>query len=281
MFLASTPTSRLEHSAPTALTATVWGRLPWNGPGAGLVTDLDLELERSFRPYLTELVPGSTMMGEEEGGQRSEWTWWLDPLDGTTNFVHGWPRSAISIALYRNDEAHLGVIHDPYLKETFWAQRGEGSWCGSLRLQVSACHQLQKALIATGFAPDPPEQWEICRQLQTNCHGMRVSGCAALDLAYVACGRVDAFWEVDLQPWDVAAGMLLVREAGGGGQRFGWTNGQTGLRELLGYFGSFAAGSAVGFAASGLIPAGKKASGFVLIPPSRICRWSATTPPVQ
>lgn len=183
--------------------------------GAGLVTDLDLELERSFRPYLTELVPGSTLMGEEEGGQLAEWTWWLDPLDGTTNFVHGWPRSAISIALYRNDEAHLSVVRDPYLKETFWAQKGEGSWCGSLRLQVSACDQLHNALITTGFAPEPPEQWEICRQLHKNSHGIRVSGCAALDLAYVACGRVNAFWEVDLQPWDVAAGILLVREAGG------------------------------------------------------------------
>ena len=184
-------------------------------PGAGLVTDLDLELERSLRAYLTELVPGSALMGEEEGGGQAEWTWWLDPLDGTTNFVHGWPRSAISIALYRGDEAHLGMVHDPYLQETFWAQKGEGSWCGSSRLQVSACDALAQALIATGFAPEPVVQWEICRQLQQQCHGVRVSGCAALDLAYVACGRLDAFWEVDLQPWDVAAGLLLVREAGG------------------------------------------------------------------
>lgn len=184
-------------------------------PGAGLVTDLDLELERVFRTYLTDLIPGSSLMGEEEGGHQSEWTWWLDPLDGTTNFVHGWPRSAISLALYQEGEAHLGVVHDPYLKETFWAQKGEGSWCGSLRLQVSACEHLKNALITTGFAAEPPEQWEVCRQIQKESHGVRVSGCAALDLAYVACGRVDAFWEVDLQPWDVAAGMLLVREAGG------------------------------------------------------------------
>lgn len=184
-------------------------------PGAGLVTDLDVELERGFRPFLTDLVPGSTLMGEEEGGQKGEWTWWLDPLDGTTNFVHGWPRSAISLALYRNGDAQLGMVHDPYLKETFWAQKGEGSWCGDLRLQVSSCSRLQDALLTTGFAPEPLEQWEVCRQLQKASHGVRVSGCAALDLAYVACGRVDAFWEVDLQPWDVGAGLLLVREAGG------------------------------------------------------------------
>jgi myo-inositol-1(or 4)-monophosphatase len=183
--------------------------------GAGLVTDVDLQLERNFRPYLLDLVPGSQLMGEEEGGSEGEWTWWLDPLDGTTNFVHGWPRSAISLALYRDGQAHLGVVHDPYLQETFWAQRGEGAWCGQQRLQVSGCTQLSQALLCTGFAPEPASQWQSCRALQALSHGLRVSGCAALDLAYVACGRIDAFWEVDLKPWDVAAGLLLVREAGG------------------------------------------------------------------
>ena len=184
-------------------------------PGAGLVTELDLELERQLRAYLTELVPGSSLMGEEEGGVQAEWTWWVDPLDGTTNFVHGWPRSAISLALYRGDEAQLGLVHDPYLKETFWTQKGEGSWCGTQRLRVSDCSDLSQALLATGFAPEPASQWEVCRKLQLAGHGLRVSGCAALDLAYVACGRLDAFWEIDLKAWDVAAGLLLVREAGG------------------------------------------------------------------
>lgn len=184
-------------------------------PGAGLVTDVDLELERSFRPFLTDLVPGSHLVGEEEGGTPAEWTWWLDALDGTCNFVHGWPRSAISLALYREGTPQLGLVHDPYLKETFWAQKGEGAWCGPQRLKVSACSRLDQALLTTGFAPEPAVQWEICRQLSGLSHGLRVSGCAALDLAYVACGRVDAYWEVDLKPWDVAAGILLVREAGG------------------------------------------------------------------
>ncbi len=184
-------------------------------PGAGLVTDLDIELERNFRPFLTGLVPGSQLVGEEEGGDPGEWTWWLDPLDGTTNFVHGWPRSAISLALYRGEEAHLGVVHDPYLKETFWAQRGEGAWCGAQRLHCSSLSTLESALLCTGFAPQPAAQWELCQRLCDQSRGLRVSGCAALDLAYVACGRVDAFWEVDLKAWDVAAGLLLVREAGG------------------------------------------------------------------
>jgi len=184
-------------------------------PGAGLVTDLDLELERSFRDFLTELVPGSRLVGEEEGGEEAEWTWWLDPLDGTTNFVHGWPRSALSLALYRAQEAHLGLVHDPYLQETFWAQKGEGAWCGEQRLRVSPCNSLSQALLATGFAPEPAEQWQICQRVQHISRGIRVSGCASLDLAYVACGRVEGFWEIDLKPWDVAAGLLLVREAGG------------------------------------------------------------------
>lgn len=184
-------------------------------PQAGLVTDLDLAIEEELRPWLEELLPGSRVVGEELGGDSGDWTWWLDPIDGTTNFVHGWPRSAISLALYQGPVAHWGVIYDPYRQEMFWAQKGEGAWCGSTRLQVGACSDLAQALLTTGFAPTPPQQWELCRSLQARSRGLRVSGCASLDLAYVACGRVDVFWEVDLKPWDVAAGLLLVEEAGG------------------------------------------------------------------
>lgn len=184
-------------------------------PGAGLVTDLDRQLEEQIRPFLSAMLPGSQVVGEEGGGLRGEWTWWLDPLDGTTNFVHGWPRSAISVALYQEDRAHWAVVHDPYLKETFWAAHGQGAWCGHQRLRVAQRTSLSEALLCTGFAPDLPAQWELCNQLQHQCRGLRVSGCAALDLAYVASGRVDGFWEIDLKPWDVAAGILLVQEAGG------------------------------------------------------------------
>ncbi len=183
--------------------------------GAGLVTDLDRQLERSIRPFLSAMLPGSQVVGEEEGGQRAEWTWWLDPLDGTTNFVHGWPRSAISVALYQEDRPHWAVVHDPYQRETFWAVQGQGAWCGQQQLRVAQRACLSEALLCTGFAPDFPGQWELCKQLQSQSRGLRVSGCAALDLAYVASGRVDAFWEIDLKPWDVAAGILLVQEAGG------------------------------------------------------------------
>jgi myo-inositol-1(or 4)-monophosphatase len=184
-------------------------------PGAGLVTELDRQIEGALRKALPAMAPGSVMVGEERGGTPAEWTWWVDPLDGTTNFVHSWPRSALSVALYRGDIPLLCAVRDPYRDETFWAIAGEGAWCGSRRLQVSGCSKLEQALLSTGFAPHPPQQWAVCQELQSISHGLRISGCASLDLAYVACGRGDAFWEVDLKPWDVAAGLLLVREAGG------------------------------------------------------------------
>lgn len=184
-------------------------------PQAGLVSDLDRRLEGMLRDALPSLWPGSVVVGEEEGGERGEWTWWVDPLDGTTNCVHGWPRSAISVALYRRGEARLGAVHDPYLGETFWAVKGEGAWLGEQRLSLEPVAGLGEALLCTGFAPEPLAQWEVCRRLHGLSRGVRVSGCASLDLAYVAAGRVQAFWEIDLKPWDVAAGLLLVGEAGG------------------------------------------------------------------
>ncbi len=182
---------------------------------ADLVTDLDKELEQKLRAFLPTLIPGSVVVGEEFGGSPAEWTWWVDPLDGTTNCVHGWPRSAISVALTHNGETTLGVVRDPYLEETFWAVNGQGAWLGKQRLQLLTERSMASALICTGFAPEPLAQWELCRRLQAASRGIRVSGCASLDFAYVSAGRADAFLEVDLKAWDVAAGMLLVREAGG------------------------------------------------------------------
>ena len=182
---------------------------------ADLVTDLDKELEQKIRGFLPTLKPGSVVVGEEFGGSPAEWTWWVDPLDGTTNCVHGWPRLAVSVALYHHHEAELAAVRDPYLEESFWAAQGQGAWLGKKRLQVSEEIPLNQALLCTGFAPEPLAQWELCRRLQAASRGIRVSGCASLDFAYVAAGRADAFLEVDLKAWDVAAGMLLVREAGG------------------------------------------------------------------
>lgn len=180
-----------------------------------LVTELDRRLEDEIRRALPRLQKGSVVVGEEAGGEAAEWTWWVDPIDGTTNFVHGWPRSALSVALLNHDRPALAVVHDPYRGETFRAEAGNGAWLGGRPIRVSGCSDLSRALLCTGFAPEPASQWELCRRLQSKCHGLRVSGCASLDFAYVACGRCDGFWEVDLKAWDVAAGLLLVREAGG------------------------------------------------------------------
>ncbi len=218
--------SRLLEDLGQMLTRGQVGR-PVNKPGAGLVSELDRVLERRLREALPHLWPGSLVVGEEEGGEAGDWTWWLDPLDGTTNRVHGWPRSAISVALYQGDQATLAAVRDPYQEETFWAARAEGAWCDGKRLLVSGCAQLEEALLCTGFAPTPESQWTICQGFHRESRGVRVSGCASLDLAYVAAGRVDGFWEVDLQPWDVAAGLLLVREAGG------WTSDLQGKPSVL------------------------------------------------
>lgn len=182
---------------------------------ADLVTELDAEIEREIRAVLPTLKPGSSVIGEEDGGTTAEWTWWVDPIDGTTNFIHRWPRSALSVALCHHGKPQIAVVHDPYQEETFSAIAGSGARLFDHRCRVSGCSDLKGALLGTGFAPQPESQWELCRRLQACSHGIRVSGCASLDLCYVACGRSDGFFEVDLKSWDVAAGLLLVREAGG------------------------------------------------------------------
>ena len=183
-------------------------------PGAGLVTELDEAIEQTFRSFLAEVTPHAQVVGEEQGGQASGLTWWLDPLDGTTNYVHGWPRSAISLALYDGVTPLWALVRDPYLQETFEGLRGQGARCNGRPMSVGGCQQLSQALLGTGFAELPLSQWQLCQRLHAASHGVRVSGCAALDLAYVACGRLDGFWEVDLKPWDVAAGLLLLQETG-------------------------------------------------------------------
>lgn len=179
------------------------------------MSETDLALERELRAGLLTLLPHSVVRGEEEGGCAGDLTWWVDPLDGTTNFVHGWPRSAISLALYEHDQPWLAVTHDPFLRETYWAVRGEGAFLNGAPIRVSGVDELAGALLTTGFASEPPSQWDFCRELQAESRGVRVSGCCSLDCAYVAAARLEAYWEIDLKPWDVAAGLLLVREAGG------------------------------------------------------------------
>jgi len=186
-----------------------------------LVTQTDATVEAHLKERLDALLPGTGFMGEEsarslvpEGD-----CWIVDPLDGTTNFVHGIPFVAVSIALWREGAVRLGVVNMPMLGECFFAEQGRGAHCNGRPLRVSDTAGCGQSLIATGFPYNIDVQTDIVlRRLGAvlpKCLGVRRCGAAAADLAYVAAGRYDAFYESDLMPWDMAAGLLLVEEAGG------------------------------------------------------------------
>ncbi|RMH05516.1 MAG: inositol monophosphatase [Nitrospirae bacterium] len=187
-----------------------------------LVTDADRESERAVVAAIRRQCPDHQILAEEEGfytTQRSPWKWIIDPLDGTTNFAHGFPAYAVSIGLEYEGHCVLGVVIDPTRDEVFVGITGKGATLNGLPIQVSHVTQLDQALLVTGFGYDLREtddnnlaefcQFSLCTQ------GVRRTGSAVLDLCYVACGRFDAFWELTLNPWDTAAGVVIVREAGG------------------------------------------------------------------
>jgi myo-inositol-1(or 4)-monophosphatase len=190
------------------------------------VTDIDKKCERCISHILHKAYPKHRILGEESGlideediDTKSDFTWIIDPLDGTTNFIHGVPHFAISIALKVKDQIEVGVVYDPMRDELFTALRGQGAQMNNQRIRVSDTPTLDTALIGTGFPSQSPTVFPQYIKgfvaLFPHVAGIRRPGAAALDLAYVACGRLDAFWEYNLQDWDIAAGMLLVREAGG------------------------------------------------------------------
>jgi len=185
---------------------------------ADLVTDADRASERLIVERLKSAYPAATILAEESGelaGSAHE-RWIVDPLDGTTNFAHGYPLFCISIAYEAGGELVAGVVHAPAMRETFAALRGEGATCNGKTIAVSTIARLADALTCTGFRPaDYDRNGRAFEAVSRRAQGVRRDGSAALDLAYVACGRFDGFWELDLRPWDVAAGTLLVREAGG------------------------------------------------------------------
>ncbi len=185
------------------------------------VSYVDKEAERMIVSGLKELLPEASFIVEEETvvEQETEWKWIVDPLDGTTNFIHGLPPFAISIALRHKDDLVLGVIHEVTLNENFTAWRGGGAYLNGNPIGVSQTLFIKDALVATGFPyydyDRMPDFLISLEYFMKNSHGMRRLGSAATDLAYVACGRFDGFYEYGLSPWDVAAGAILVQEAGG------------------------------------------------------------------
>jgi myo-inositol-1(or 4)-monophosphatase len=191
------------------------------GPGE-FVTNADLKAEKILRAELAKARPGYGFLLEEGGavrGSDEHHRWIIDPLDGTTNFLHGIPQWAISIALERDGEIVAGLVYEPLRDEAFWAEKGVGAYVNDRRLRVSARRQLGDAVIGTGIPfrerGDHPVYLKTLAAVMAATSGVRRPGSAALDLAYVAAGRFEGFWEFALQPWDIAAGILLVREAGG------------------------------------------------------------------
>ena len=191
------------------------------GPG-DFVSKADREAERMIKEDLMAGRPTYGWLGEEsapEAGADPTRRWIVDPLDGTTNFLHGMPHWAVSIALEHKGEIVSAVVFDAAKDEMFWAEKGAGAWMNERRLRVSGRRQLHEAVFATGvpFGAKktlPASLGDLAR-LMPACAGVRRWGAASLDLAYVAAGRYDGYWERELQPWDIAAGILLVKEAGG------------------------------------------------------------------
>lgn len=187
-----------------------------------LVTEVDHACEAHIVGALTRKRPDDAILAEEGGGADREgapWRWIIDPLDGTTNYAHGYPRFCVSIGVERDDEREVGVVYDPLLDELYTAVRGGGAHLNGRRLRVSDERDFGAALVATGFAYDirktPEDNLDHFAHVIKQAQAVRRDGAAALDLCYVAAGRFDGFWEMKLHPWDVAAGLLLVEEAGG------------------------------------------------------------------
>lgn len=185
-----------------------------------LVTKADRASEALIVERLRAHFPSHGIVAEEGGGNEStsEYRWYVDPLDGTTNFAHGFPAYNVTLGLEHAGEMIAGVVFDPTRNEMFAAERGSGSFLNGERIHVSKSARIETSLVATGFPSRKRHEnvnVHFYYQLAMLSHGVRRAGSAALDLAYVACGRLDAFWEFSLNPWDVAAGVLLVREAGG------------------------------------------------------------------
>ncbi len=188
-----------------------------------LVTEADLASEALIIERIKSYYPKHSILAEEAGnavvmGGENTWKWIIDPLDGTTNYAHGYPCFCVTLALEHDGEVVLGVTFDPTRNELFAAERGRGASLNNKPIRVSETEEIGNALICTGFPYDFKDREDFARHLTQfllRSRGVRRDGSAAIDLAYVACGRFDGFWEEGLNAWDVAAGVLLIEEAGG------------------------------------------------------------------
>lgn len=198
---------------------------------ADYVSEVDRMAEAEIIHILHRAYPDTSVLGEESGEIKgNDLCWIIDPLDGTTNFLHGYPQFAVSIGLRNKDRLEQAVVFDPLKNELFTASRGQGAHLNDRRMRISRVTQLEYALLGTGFPFRSNAHLDVwmgtMRSFITDTSGIRRAGSAALDLAHVACGRFDGFWEFGLKPWDMAAGCLLIQEAGGivsdmrGGNRY-------------------------------------------------------------
>lgn len=190
------------------------------GLSSNLVTEVDLTSEQELKKYLRNTFPEHCILAEESGASEVEadYQWVIDPLDGTNNFAHGLPYFCISVGLTYQGQTILGIIYAPYLDEMFTVVKGEGVYFNGEKLQVSSCQILSEAVVVSGFPYDRKSELNNVRQASNiipEVRGFRRTGAAALDLAYVAAGHFDAYWEFKIETWDICAGSLMVQEAGG------------------------------------------------------------------
>src|SRR5476651_538598 len=204
-----------------------------------MVSYVDKTAEQMIVVALEKVIPNAGFITEEETIHKTgeRYNWIIDPLDGTTNFIHGLPVYSVSIALQEHDELVLGVVYEINQDECFYAWKGSPAYLNGIEIKVSECKTIDKSLLATGFPyydfKKQPAYIELFTELMKSCHGLRRLGSAAVDLAYTACGRFDGYYEYNLNPWDVAAGILIVKQAGGEVVNFKGGDECLNTRELL------------------------------------------------
>jgi len=186
-----------------------------------IVTDVDKHCEKLIIGRIQEEFPAHGILAEESGetaAEAGDFLWIIDPIDGTTNYAHGFPFFCVSIGVMCEGEMKMGVVYDPTRDELFTAEAGKGAFLNGKKIRVSSASKVMDSIIGTGFSYDPKRRSEVLPYFENvikHAQAIRRAGSAALDLSYVACGRFDGFWEFGLNPWDISAGLLLIQEAGG------------------------------------------------------------------